>query len=535
MIRTVINATDMFCGAGGTTNGVVEAGVEVKYAINHWDVAIQTHQHNHPQTEHLLNNIDEIGPEECEPTTFLTGGPSCTSHSLAKGAKRKKKLKMTPLPGMLDEEKPLAPEAEVRSRCTMNDPQKWAAKHNYPFIVLENVVDVIYWQDGDYDNYQAWLKRWTTLGYEYKVCYYNSMHFPPTPQSRDRWYFVAWKKGIRPPDLNYRPDAYCTRCEKRVQALQTWKAHVKEPWGRYGKNGQYVYCCEYCMREVTPYYYCAANAIEWSIPGQRIGDRRQPLEPKTMERIQYGLEKFSCAPFATQLNKTTLRATSLFEGVFPTQTTDNGQYIVNPRIPFLLNLSHAGNSPSYVYSLDQPMGTQTTRQEIGITFPPAFTFGMNHAPNLTEMWQPLDTQTTYDDQAIVQMPFILDHLGEYRPRPITRALSTIVADGNHQSIICPPFITELHGGGSKAREVTEPLATVCAGGQLVYPSRSVSIKIEDCTFRMMLPYPEISRAMAFDDGYKVLGTRREQVRQYGNATTKPVIRWIIERCMESLD
>lgn len=57
--------------------------------------------------------------------------------------------------------------------------------------------------------------------------------------------------------------------------------------------------------------------------------------------------------------------------------------------------------------------------------------------------------------------------------------------------------------------------------------------IEDCYYRMIKP-PEVKRAMAFDDSYKILGTGKDQVKQCGNAVTPPVMEWLIERVVESL-
>ena len=49
---------DLFCGAGGSSTGAIEAlqslGYEVLLiAINHWDVAISTHWHNLPNGVHF--------------------------------------------------------------------------------------------------------------------------------------------------------------------------------------------------------------------------------------------------------------------------------------------------------------------------------------------------------------------------------------------------------------------------------------------------------------------------------------------------
>jgi hypothetical protein len=56
-----INAVDLFCGAGGTSTGLVidavnDLGYEIKLtAINHWDVAIATHSKNHEDVEHFAS------------------------------------------------------------------------------------------------------------------------------------------------------------------------------------------------------------------------------------------------------------------------------------------------------------------------------------------------------------------------------------------------------------------------------------------------------------------------------------------------
>ena len=50
----------------------------------------------------------------------------------------------------------------------------------------------------------------------------------------------------------------------------------------------------------------------------------------------------------------------------------------------------------------------------------------------------------------------------------------------------------------------------------------------------MLEPHEIGRGMAFDHDYVVLGNKREQVRQYGNAVTPPAAALLLERVVEAL-
>lgn len=563
-----ITFIDGFCGAGGTTTGVKAADPRLigKKAINHWKRAIATHGKNHPEMEHLCTDIDETDPKYVGHSTFAFWSPECKNHSLAKGAKRKK-LRQLGLP--FDGKEPeLPPEAEERSRCTMWDPLRFAEENKNLFVVCENVPDVNHWSD-----YQKWCKEWDRLDYYIQPVYINSM-FMGVPQSRDRWYCVAWKKGIPRPNLNFHPLAYCPKCDDVVAAVQSWKKKGAVPWGRYGRQGQYWYRCPKCTGIVTPYYPAAANIIDWSIQAEKIGERKEPLADKTMERIRYGLAKFRGQPFTTQLNKTSIRAYPLLEGVFPTQTGDNSQYIVHPHVPFLLNLSHAGIG--HVTSLDQAMPTQTVRHELGMAIPPAFTMELNHGDaRVRHMTRPIQTMTRYDDTAFVTLPFILDQIGEYRVRPLSGPMSTIVGEGNHHSLVTPPFFVELHGT-STAREATKPLGSVCAGGEhhgVVTPpgadlgwlvtyynngqvspltnasptqtthdscgflsSHSVpetEVDILECRFRMLEP-KEIKAAMAFPTSYVITGNRKEQVKQLGNAVTPPVMTWIVLRCLESL-
>jgi DNA (cytosine-5)-methyltransferase 1 len=57
--------------------------------------------------------------------------------------------------------------------------------------------------------------------------------------------------------------------------------------------------------------------------------------------------------------------------------------------------------------------------------------------------------------------------------------------------------------------------------------------VEDCLFRMLEP-DEIGRGMAFLADYVVLGTRRERVRQFGNAVTPPAAEVIVSALVECI-
>jgi hypothetical protein len=75
---------------------------------------------------------------------------------------------------------------------------------------------------------------------------------------------------------------------RRRRGVQAWKNG--RTIGKYRR--QYVYACPRCATEVTPFYYAALNALDFSLAAERIGDRSKPLKPRTMDRIRFGLEKY---------------------------------------------------------------------------------------------------------------------------------------------------------------------------------------------------------------------------------------------------
>lgn len=461
MDTSSITVTDMFCGAGGSTTGATQAGAEVVLAINHWDRAIETHNTNHPNTRHALTDLHKASPRRFPSSRILVASPECTNHSISKGQKRLGHGQKD----LWQEEHDLSQDAEERSRCTMWTPLDWAEYHQYDVVILENVVEARQWAP-----FHAWLQAWDSLGYDHETVYLNSMHAHPTPQSRDRMYFVGWRKKNKKPNLKITPSAFCGYCDKNVESVQCWKNTQK----RHGKyRQQYVYCCPYCAEEVIPYYYAAANAIDWSLPSPCIADRKKPLQPKTMKRIMHGIEKFSQQP--------------------------PDSYKVPP---FLLNLNHESVYTRHV---------------------------LEH---------PFFTQTTYDDTSLVTPPFLMDHLGEYRPRAITGPCSTICASGNHHSIVTPDswrswLMTYYNNGQMCSTQQAIPTVTTLARHALVTSSNPTRVSAEECGFRMLVP-KEIQAAMAFPESYVITGTRREQVKQLGNAVTAPVMKLLMERVIASL-
>lgn len=66
-MTSYFSVTDLFCGAGGSSLGAVQAarqdrGVQVKIAVNHWRKAVDTHAANFQDTEHDCADISQVHP-----------------------------------------------------------------------------------------------------------------------------------------------------------------------------------------------------------------------------------------------------------------------------------------------------------------------------------------------------------------------------------------------------------------------------------------------------------------------------------------
>jgi len=278
----MLRATIQFSGAGGTSEGARQAGVRVVAAINHSQIAIETHQANHPLAHHFRQAMEECDPDEMPESDLLLTSPCCTNHSVAKGQKQYHQFDLF---GDIDYD----PQAE-KSRNTMEDVLRFAsakmrAGTPYKVIVVENVIDVVKWR-----KYPGWLASLTALGYAHQALYWNTQFFT-VPQSRDRVYIVFWLQELPAPDLEHYPLAWCDRCHREVQAVQSWKKAVK--WGRYQE--QYLYGCPWCAREVAPSSVPVRTVLHLSERGLSLGEKKR--KESTRENIAEGIQRLQGQPF----------------------------------------------------------------------------------------------------------------------------------------------------------------------------------------------------------------------------------------------
>lgn len=175
----MITATDLFSGAGGSTEGLVRAGVHVAACANHWALAVSTHQANHPDTEHRIANLSEVDWRTFPATDVLWASPSCVWHAKSGGRK----------PPSAEVEV-LGADAGAVDRATAFAVIAAAEVHHYPVIFVENVVEF-----RDWSLYRWWLAGLSELGYRVRELVLDAVDFGHA-QRRRRLFLAATLPGV---------------------------------------------------------------------------------------------------------------------------------------------------------------------------------------------------------------------------------------------------------------------------------------------------------------------------------------------------
>ena len=175
-ITAKIRALDLFCGAGGSSWGAREAGVEIVAAFDLWPLAGEAHDANFPEAEFISGRLEEQDVNELAKKygkiDLILASPECTNHSPAKGNK---------------------PRCE-QSKDTAFQVVRFAKAFKPRWIVIENVVNMRKWTR--YAEFKSALEK---LGYKLQEQILNSAHFG-VAQSRRRLFLTADLKQ-QPPKI----------------------------------------------------------------------------------------------------------------------------------------------------------------------------------------------------------------------------------------------------------------------------------------------------------------------------------------------
>lgn len=482
----VVPIADLFCGAGGTSAGAVEAiealGHRVALtAVNHWPVAVATHTVNHPEARHLCASLDSLNPRDLfqrGELRVLWASPECTHHSVARG-------------GM-----PINDQSRATAWCVT----RWAEALLPDIVLVENVPEFRTWgpigsngrplKTRKGATFTAWLDSLRSLGYEVDHRVLVAADYgDPTTRRRLFVQAVRGKRRICWPDATHAPQG-------KTDLLGT-----RRPW--------------------VP----AREIIDWSLEGQSIFERKRPLSDKTLRRIMAGLEKFGLAPFLTPGNGERPDQAPRTHGVEEPSPTVTAQGHLHLAEPFLVQVTNTEDRRPR--SLSEPLQTVTAGGvSHGLAQP--FLIAMEHGGHLRGVDRPLNTVTTAKGGAhgLVQ-PALLPQNQGGALRPVSEPAPTVATSG--ALALVEPFLVEYYGNG-RAQSVKSPVGTVTCHDRFALVRPAVVVNGEryllDIRFRMLQPH-ELAGAQGFRADYQFTGTKTEQVKQIGNAVPRRLARAIV--------
>ncbi len=500
MIANPINfeMADLFCGAGGTSTGALDALQMLGYrshltAINHWDVAVATHTANHPDARHLCASLDALNPRDLfsdGELDLLWGSPECTHHSIARGGK------------------PVNDQSRATAWCLV----RWAEALRPAVILVENVPEFKGWGGIDGNGkplksqhgktFRAWVMALESLGYRVDDRILCAADFgDPTTRRRLFIQAVRGRRKICWPNPTHAPKGDTDMLGSRA------------PWRS------------------------AAEIIDWKLTGQSIFERKRSLSLKTLQRIEIGLKKFGITkarhgvvdPYLVKLRGTN-NAASIYE---PTHTVTAGGTHLALAEPFLVQVAHGNGKDKHgnerrVRSIKTPLGTVCgQRGDMALCEP--MLLGQQSKSLLRPVSKPVPTIATKGAIAIVE-PFILPLEGYYRgnaPRSIKQPIPAVTSRGG--GALCEPFLIKYYGT-AKTRSIKDPLDTVTTKDRYGLVRPIVEIRGEkyvlDIRFRMLQPH-ELAGAQGFPKDYKFSGNKTQVVRQIGNAVPCGLARAIV--------
>ncbi len=511
-----LKVADLFCGAGGTTTGAMHAihelGREVEFvAVNHWPVAIATHEANHPNVRHYCKDLDTANPNEIVPEgelDLLLASPECRFHSPAQGGRP------------LDEQ----------NRASAWHVVRWAERLYVRRIVVENVPRFVKWgpldrrgrpiKSREGELFEAWVAALRAIGYRVEWRVLNAADYG-TPQTRKRLFIQARRDGRR---IVWPQQTHARRGSEATLMGQL------EPW--------------------TP----ARSIIDFRKRGVSIFAKA--LSPKTLARIEEGVRRYCkgpvVEPFLVMLRQH--QGAQSLDDPLPTITAAGTHHALVQ--PYLVPQGGGG----VARSVDEPMPTVATDGAIGLLEPFIVPQASGSRPRSTD--EPLPTITTTSRGVGVVEPFLVAHFGEAQgqrprthcvdeplptvthrgagdlvqpiaepficanrthnaPRSIEEPMATVTtAHGGGQMLIEPYIVESNHAGKRSTKSVDDPLPTITQknGLGLVEP-RVVNINgvphVLDLLHRM-LDVDELGRGQDFE-GYTFTGTREQQTKQIGNA------------------
>lgn len=211
---------DLFCGAGGVTQGLVQAGFTPVASVEVNPIASATHQRNFPNSHHFsgdieqFNSVDWLNQIDSPEVHLVVGGPPCQGFSVAG-----KRNPNDPRNRLFHEFVRIV--SEIRP---------W-------YIVMENVPGILTMQKGAVK--KAICEAFAEIGYPHvSIAILESAAYG-VPQIRPRAIFIANRFGRKNPypKAQLLPDQY-QPIESAISDLPEWKPipEINHEWTRHSSE-----------------------------------------------------------------------------------------------------------------------------------------------------------------------------------------------------------------------------------------------------------------------------------------------------------
>lgn len=474
----MIHVADLFCGAGGESTGIIQAldVVGSKYdlaAINHWDVALQTHEKNHPQARHFHSDINHLNPFDVfssrEKIDLLWASPECTHHSNARGGRPRSN----------------------QSRASAWMILKWLSELYVRRVILENVPEFENWGPLGADGmplksrkgatFNAFISALRSIGYKVEWQNLTAANYGD-PTTRKRFFLQA----------------------SRGRGKIVWPEHTNSEHPDLLGNKPWI---------------TARDIIDWSIKGESISKRKRPLAPATLRRIETGMRKYWgewAEPFIVILRGTS--NTRQIGKPLPTVTGGGVHFgLVEPfMVPFYGE--RKGQEPR-THKTNEPVPTipASGGGKFGLVEPFMIRYNGSHAGKNDgdgrgqDIDWPIGTLDTSNRYGLVE-PFLIQSEHGGRIRETKRPLNTITGSSRGFGV-AEPFLVKYYGSAN-VQPVRIPIGALTTKDR--YALVQDDLYTLDITFRMLQPH-ELAAAQGFPGDYWFAGTKTDQVKQIGNA------------------
>ncbi|WP_026959834.1 DNA cytosine methyltransferase [Aliagarivorans taiwanensis] len=198
----MLKGIDLFAGAGGNTIAGTNAGIEMVYAANHWQMACDIHRSNHPSIEVACQDLQQADWSRLPAHDIGLASPCCQGHSKARGKERAH---------------------HDTQRNTAWAVVGCAEYHKEDVWLVENVVDFL-----DWPLFPSWLDAMRRLGYAMAPYIIDSADHG-VPQHRERVYMV-FTRSKHPIELTLPK-----RPHVPVSSVIEWESYN---WSKIEKTGR---------------------------------------------------------------------------------------------------------------------------------------------------------------------------------------------------------------------------------------------------------------------------------------------------------